>query len=101
MRRKLRKNKAEDSTKHGTIGSDRGIGERERAAEIEQKVSNLRNRRARDRVTVAMAPGTIHSPLSLVIYPSRSSAAEDKLTSHRRREAGMSCGLLDIRQAVS
>ena len=73
----------EDTAQHGAVGSDGRIRKRERATEVKQKVSHLRDRRPRDRVTMTMTPGTIYSSVSLVVYPCGASTAQGKLTSHR------------------
>ena len=88
----LRKNKAEDTTQHGAVGSNRGIRKRKRAAKIKQEVSHLRNRRLRNRMAMAMAPGTLNRPLGLVIHSRGATTAVGNLMSHRLREVGMTCG---------
>ena len=67
---------------------------------VQEKVGNLRNRTG-NRVPMTVAPGTINSPLSLVVQASETSSIEGKLTSHRLRESGMVRGSLEILQAVS
>ena len=99
--RDLRKNKAKDTVQHGAIGSNRGVGKGERAMKIKEKVSHLRDRRARNGVPMTVAPGPINGPLGLVIHSSGATSAVGKLTSHRYRETGMTCGSLEIRYAVS
>ena len=58
--RDLRKNKVKDTAQHGAVGSNRRVGERERAAEVKEKVSHLSNRRARHRVPMTVTPGAIN-----------------------------------------
>ena len=67
VRRELRKKKTKDTTEHRAIRSDGRIREREGTTKIQEKVSNLRDRRTGNRVPMTVEPGTINSPLSLVI----------------------------------
>ena len=42
VRGKLRKDKAEDTAKHGAVRGDRRIGQTQRAPKTEEKISHLR-----------------------------------------------------------
>ena len=101
VRGKLRKDKAEDTDKHGAVRGDRGIGEIHRAAKIEKKVSNLGHCGPRHRMAMPMARRTIYYPLGLVVDVGGAVSAVGKLTNHRVREAGLTCGSLEIQKAVS
>ena len=61
--------------------------------------SNLRNRRPRDGMTMTSTPRTINCPFRLIIYAGGGPSAVGELTSHCRREAEISCGSLDKRNA--
>ena len=52
-------------------------------------------------MTEVLTPLPISSPSSLVIQARGQSSTEDKLSSHRRREAGLDGESLDSRHAVS
>ena len=67
MRGKLRKDKAEDTAKHGAVRGDRRIGQRQKASKIEEKISHLSHRRPRNRMDMAMTPRTIYYPLGLIV----------------------------------
>ena len=82
MRRKVWKNEAEDPAEHTAIRSDRRVRERQRTAKVKKERSNLRNPRARHRVTMMMTPGTKDRPLSLVIHTGGTPPAAGKLTNH-------------------
>ena len=101
VRGKLRKEKAEDIAKHGAVRSDRRIGQRQRPTEIEEKISHLSHRRPRNRMAMATTPRTIYYPLGLIVDAGGAASAVGKLTSHCIREAGLTQGSPDIRNAVS
>ena len=67
VRGKLRKDKAEDTAKHGAVRSDRRIGQRQRAMKIEEKISHLSHHRPRNRMARAVTPRTIYYPLGLIV----------------------------------
>ena len=96
VRGNLRKDKAEDTAKHGALRSDRQIGQRQRAPEIEEKISHLSHHRPRNRMAMATTPRTIHYPLGLMVDAGEAASAVGKLTSHCVREAGLTSGLPDI-----
>ena len=96
VRGNLRKEKAEDTAKHGAVRGDRGIGERQRAAKIEKKISHLGHRGTRHRMAMPMTPRTIYYPLGLVVDTGGAASAVSKLTSHRVKEAGLTCGSPEI-----
>ena len=100
MRRDIRKNKAEDSTEYRAIGRDRGVGKVKRAAKVKKKISDLRNGRMGNRVTLSPTPSSVSQPTSLVIHTGRRLAAVGKLVRHCRREAEMSRFSLAIRNPV-
>ena len=52
-------------------------------------------------MTEVSTPLPISSPSSLIIQACGQSSTEDKLSSHRRRETGLTGELLDSRHAVS
>ena len=101
VRGKLRKDKAKNTAKHGAVRGDRGIGERQGTAKIEKEVSNLGHRGTRHRMVMPMTPGTVYYPLSLVVDTGEAASAVGKLTSHHVREAGLTRGSPEIRNAVS
>ena len=101
VRGKLRKDKAKNTVKHGAVRSNRGIGERQRTAKIEKEVSNLGHHGTRHRMAMSMTPRTIYYPLGPVVDTGGAASAVGKLTSHRVREAGLTHGSPEIRNAVS
>ena len=100
-RGKHRKDNTEDTAKHGAVRSYRGVEKRQRATEIEEKISHLSHRRPRNRVAMMMTPRTMHYPLGLIVDAGGAALAVGKLTSHCVREAGLTCGSPEIRKAVS
>ena len=101
VRGKFRKDKAENTAKHGAVKSDKQIGQTQRATEIEEKISHLSHHRPRNRTAMATAPRMIHYPLGLIVDAGGAASAVGKLTSHCVREAGLTSGSPDIRNAVS
>ena len=101
VRGKLRKDKTEDTAKHGAVRSNRRIGKRQRATEIEEKISHLSHRRLRDRMSMATTPRTIHYLLGLIVDAGGAALAVGNLTSHCVREAGLTRESPNIRKAVS
>ena len=86
--------KAKDCTEHRTIGRDRGVGKMKRAVEVKQKISDLRKRSTRNRVTLSPTPSPVSQLASLVIHAGERTAAVGKLACHYRREAETSrCSL--------
>ena len=97
VRGKLRRDKAEDTAKHGVVRGDRGIGQRQRESKIEEKISHFHHHRPRHRMAMAMTPRTINYPLGLAVDAVGAASAASKLTSHRVREAGLTRRLPEIR----
>ena len=64
MRGELRKNETEDTAEHGAVGSNRGVGERQRATEKKEEISHLRHSRVRNGVAVLMTPGPVTTHLA-------------------------------------
>ena len=68
---------------------------------ISQEFSNFGNGRRGRPMTEVPTPLPISTPSSLIIQECGLSSTEDKLSSHRRREAGLTGESLDSRHAVS
>ena len=82
VRGKNRKNETENTSQHGAVRSDGGERERQRTVKVQKEISNLRDRRTRNRVPMTTTPGSVDRPLLLVIHPGGRSPAGGKLTSH-------------------
>ena len=66
-----------------------------------QEISDLGNGRRGRPMTEVLTPLPISTPSSLVIQARGQSSTEDKLSSHRRREASLNGETLDSSHAIS
>ena len=68
--------------------------------ELKEEISDFRNSRTRDRVTLSPTLSSVSEPAGLVIHTGGRPAAEGKLARHCRREAETSRCSLALRNPV-